>query len=294
MEGSDPESMASHASSGLGLSRRTGGYGQRASNRSFTLHTPPAHPASEDSLARASVRPHEISFVTTPRLLRTFVAVLALAVSGFAALVDREPGGRCDGVRQEGARRLVRQRPHRPPLSAQLLRGGDRRDPGRSPRLRRRRGRHHARAPGGAARRPRSRRGGPDSRRRRSHSSSGGNGSGGTAVRVEAAPAATRRQRRTSTRRARPRCRFPCSCWAECRSRCSPRAGSDTSRAAVTQLTADDSGRLRPARVEPLAASGGCATAGTMSASCVYAYLQGFLRRHLPSGSLPTIPCPLV
>ena len=62
-----------------------------ASNRSFTLHTPPAHPASEDSLARASVRPHEISFVTTPRLLRTFVAVLALAVSGFAALSTASP-----------------------------------------------------------------------------------------------------------------------------------------------------------------------------------------------------------
>ncbi len=85
--------MASHASSGLGLSRRSGGYGRRASNRSFTLHTPPAHPASEDSLARASVRPHEISFVTTPRLLRTFVAVLALAVSGFAALSTASPAG---------------------------------------------------------------------------------------------------------------------------------------------------------------------------------------------------------
>ena len=62
-----------------------------ASNRSFTLHTPPAHPASEDSLARASVRPHETSFVTTPRLLRTFVAVLVLAVSAFAALSTASP-----------------------------------------------------------------------------------------------------------------------------------------------------------------------------------------------------------
>ena len=37
--------------------------------------------------------PNEISFVTTPRRLRTLVVVLALAVSGFAALSTASPAG---------------------------------------------------------------------------------------------------------------------------------------------------------------------------------------------------------
>ena len=70
---------------------RTAGYDTVASNKSFTLRTPPAHPASEDSQARASGRPDEISLLTTPRLLRTFVAVLALALSAVAALSTASP-----------------------------------------------------------------------------------------------------------------------------------------------------------------------------------------------------------
>ena len=56
--------------------------------------------------------------MTTPHLLRTFVAVLALALSAVAALSTASPAQRSDAMRQEGAGRLVRQRPHRPPLSA--------------------------------------------------------------------------------------------------------------------------------------------------------------------------------
>src|SRR5262245_1865110 len=48
-DGSDAESMAGHASSGFGSLSRRAGYGHVPSNNSFTLPTPPAHPAREDS-----------------------------------------------------------------------------------------------------------------------------------------------------------------------------------------------------------------------------------------------------
>ena len=70
-------------------------------------------------------------------------------------------------MRGQGARGLVRQRPHRPPLPAALLRGRDRRHPGRPARLRGRRGSHLAGAAERAPRRPRTRRPRPDSWERR-------------------------------------------------------------------------------------------------------------------------------
>ena len=229
--------------------------------------------------------------MTTPLLLRTFVAVLALAVSGFAALSTASPAGAAtecgkkvladwfdngridrlyplncyeeaidaipDDLRDYADAEDVITRALQAALNGNL-------------------------APGGADPTP------------NDDDPTGGDRAAGVAKRVATeTPVATRRQLRTSTRRARRRCRFPCSCWEECRSRCSPRVGSDTSRAAGTQPTQalrTTSTRSR----KPLAASGGKPVAGTMNASCVYAYLQGFLRRHLPSGSLPTIPCPLV
>ena len=65
--------------------------------------------------------------MTTDRSLRTFfVALVLVAQRGREPLV-RERGRRDDEVRSAGARRLVRQRPDRQAVPAQLLRGGDRR-----------------------------------------------------------------------------------------------------------------------------------------------------------------------
>ena len=172
--------------------------------------------------------------MTTPRLLRTFVAVLALAVSGFAALATATPAaaatecgkkvladwfdnGRIDRLYplncyEEAIDAIpddLRDYADAEDVITRALQAALRGDL----------------APGGADPTP-----GDDD-----PTGSGGNGSGGSGGSGGRGPAATRRQLRTSTRRARPRCRFPCSCWAECRSHCSPPAGSDTSRAAVTR-----------------------------------------------------------
>ena len=103
--------------------------------------------------------------MTTDRSLRTFfVALVLVAERGREPLV-RERGQSGDEVRPAGARGLVRQRPDRQAVPAQLLRGGDRRDPERHRSVRRRRGGHHAGAPGRAARRRRRRRLRPERRR---------------------------------------------------------------------------------------------------------------------------------
>ena len=217
-----------------------GGEGRRrgTSNGSFTLPTPQAHPVSGDSSGPGlPTAPHEISFVTLARSLRTFVVAVVLVLSAVAALSTAAPASAATRVREEGARGLVRQRPHRPPLSAQLLRGGDRRDPGRPARLRGRRGGHHARAPGRASRRPRAGRARSDAGRRRSD-------------RPRRREATTRRRRRNRERR-QPAGRAgrrhvgpvldpdpAARARRECPSRCSPRAGSGTSRAVVPLRTA--------------------------------------------------------
>ena len=151
-------------------------------------------------------------------------------------------------MRPAGPRGLVRQRPHRPAVPAQLLRGGDRRDPGRHRAVRRRRGGHHAGAPGRAARRPR-RRGLRSERRRlggrllaaarwRSNGGNGGNnnGEGGNSGGSNGGEDSGR-SHPTSTPPARRRCRSRCSSSAACRSRSSQPAASDTSRAAARRRT---------------------------------------------------------
>ena len=70
------------------------------------------------------------------------------------------------GLRGQGPRGLVRQRADRPPLPGALLRGSDRRDPGRPARVHECGGDHLARASGVAPERARSRRPRSDSRRR--------------------------------------------------------------------------------------------------------------------------------
>src|SRR6188474_477761 len=86
-DGSDAESMAGHASSGFGFLGRRGGYGHVPSNNSFTLPTPPAHPAREDSAFPFPLRPpREISPVTRDRSLHTCLVALVAALSAFAAL----------------------------------------------------------------------------------------------------------------------------------------------------------------------------------------------------------------
>ena len=233
--------------------------------------------------------------MTTPRILRTFVAVLALAVSGFAALSTASPAGAATECGKKVLAdwfdngRIDRLYPLNCYEEAIDAIPDDLRDYADAEDVITRALQAALRgdlAPGGADPSPNDDGGDPGA-----PGPSGGNngngGSGGDGLR-----AAARKQLRTSTRQARPRCRFPCSCWEECRSPCSPPAGSDISRAAGAQPTP----ALRTTSTlsrKPLAASGRKLMTGTMSASCVYAHLQGFLRRHLPSGSLPTIPCPL-
>ena len=180
------------------------------------------------------LRPCEISLVTIPRSARTFIVLFVLAASVVAALSVASPAGRRDALREEGARRLVRQRAHRPAVPAELLRGGDRRDPGRPPRLRGRRGDHHARAASGAQREPRLRWAPTRLRTTRIPTSTvrgGSNPDDPDGIRHR------RRPRRASTRRARRRCPSRCSCSAACRSRCSPQVGSVTSRAVARLRT---------------------------------------------------------
>ena len=89
--------MAGHASSVFRSSRRPAGYAGSPSNNSFTLPTPPAHRAPEDS-ARPGLpaSPREISLVTATRSLRTFLVALVLVLSAVASLSFASAGRRGD------------------------------------------------------------------------------------------------------------------------------------------------------------------------------------------------------